>query len=89
MMMNLFRHVGGLNGTFVAETPFGMVERRTEYPHFVYNHPDGRTARHLVGEPAVVETGPNAGADVGVDESGVHFWTPARGIVKTIPWEAV
>lgn len=82
--MNIIRHVGGINGRFVAQCPFGEVVRTVEYPDFVYHHPDGRTARHGIG--AGVGT-PRRPIDfIEIDERGVHFCNTS-GIARTIPWE--
>lgn len=79
--MSAIKHIGG---KFVADCPFGQVERMTEYPHFVYHHPDGRTARHLIEERAPGRQ--NHSSVVSVDADGVRIHGIPCGDVVFYPW---
>lgn len=76
---------------FVADvTGVGTVVRTTEYPDFVYHHPDGRTARHPIG--AAASRTDAAGRPVGkermvlIDARGVLIYNHF-GWSHLYPWQ--
>lgn len=79
-------------GQFVADTGFGTVVRTTEYPDFVYHHPDGRTTRHPIGyghghgrRDSYLGFIPRI-TYMAVEAEGVRLYTPHKTL-SLFPWE--